>query len=175
MRRSKAVRASIALLMAAGSLCAVSASAGTTYADKQTEDLVRGLAADARDGKIIEVQSVALSRAYASNEVVADNQYKDKYLLVSATVESVKKDAFGKIVVNLRAANQFLPTMASFDKSVAVVDGLKKGSKTVSMRQVDGAEAAASISRGSSIKLLCKGKGYLLGTVQLAVCDVLYR
>lgn len=152
-----------------------SASAGLSYADQQTEDLVRGLAADARDGKIIAVQSVALSRAYANNEVVADNHYKDKYLLVSATVDSVKKDAFGNIVVNLRAANQFLPTMASFDKSVVIVDGLKKGSKAVTMKKVNGAEAAASITRGNSIKVLCKGKGYLLGSVQLAVCDVLYR
>jgi len=174
MQRLTSRAAAVLLCFAMVALVCKEASADLAFADPQAEKLVRRLAADVREGKLIEVTNVALSREYSSNEVVADNKYKDRYLLVAATVESVQKDAFGSIVLRLRAANQFLPTMASFDKSVAVVSGLKRGNKVVSMRTVSGAEAAAAVNRGSSIKVLCKAKGLLIGSVQLAVCDVLY-
>lgn len=168
-------RSTAAALATLGLSISGGASAELVFADKQVERLVRGLAADVRDGKVVEIASGALDREYAKNEVIADNRFKGKYLMVGGVVDSVQKDAFGNIVLKLRGANQFSSLLASFDNSVAVVDGLKKGSKTVTMRTVSAAEAAASVTRGDSIKILCKGKGSLLGSPQLAVCDVVYR
>lgn len=146
------------------------------YENDQTKDYVVKIANDVRSKKLIEISAGKIGREYRSNEVTADTQYKNKFLFIEGTIDSVSKDAFGTIVVNLRSDNQFMPVMARFDKKVAVITGIENtGDKLVTRQILTAADAAATIKRGSKVHMVCGGDGFLMGSPQLSVCDLISR
>jgi hypothetical protein len=151
----------------------VFASGKAAFDSPETEKFVRRLTADLDAKKLLQVDSVSLGREYRANEVAADNKYKGKYLFVKATVDKVRKDAFGNIMVMLRSDNQFMPNSARLDKTVAVITGLESNAKAVSMKTISADDAAAALSKGQKVRMLCQGDGMLLGGVTLAVCDTI--
>lgn len=93
-----------------------------------------------------------LQREYVKNEVKADEQYKNKILLVSGKIDSIQKDAFNNMNLKLVGGdNMFLyPTAQVEDKYTSWV---------------------ASLNKGSNIKLVCRNKGFIIGMVQLGDCS----
>ena len=93
-----------------------------------------------------------LQREYVKNEVKADEQYKNKILLVSGRIDSIQKDAFNNMNLKLVGGdNMFLyPTAQVEDKYTSWV---------------------ASLNKGNNIKLVCKNKGFIIGMVQLGDCS----
>jgi hypothetical protein len=160
-------------------LAALCIAAPAIAADKaafdspETEKFVRRLTADLDAKRLAQVDSVSLGREYRANEVAADSKYKGKYLFVKATVESVRKDAFGNIVVMVRSDNQFMPNSVRLDKTVAVITGMENNAKLVSMKTVSAADAAGALTKGQKLRVLCQGDGMLIGGVMLTVCDTI--
>lgn len=166
------------LLAVLASLCIAApaiAADKATFDSPETEKFVRRLTADLDAKRLAQVDSVSLGREYRTNEVAADSKYKGKYLFVKATVESVRKDAFGNIVVMVRSDNQFMPNSARLDKTVAVITGLENNAKLISMKTVPAADAAGALTKGQKLRVLCQGDGMLIGGVILAVCDTISR
>jgi hypothetical protein len=93
-----------------------------------------------------------LWNAYQGNEVSADDRFKGKKLLVTGEVESIEKGPFGGIVIRLLSPNEFIPVDASLEDSEKAT--------------------AAKLNKGDAIKLLCVGKGMVVGRPQVDDCTV---
>lgn len=98
------------------------------------------------------VNAIALWQQYDANEVAADNQFKDRLLLVQGTVDAVDKDFLDRAIIRLKSPNPFMTTLAT----------LKESSKG----------AAASARKGQAIALLCRGAGRILGAPTLSDCEL---
>jgi hypothetical protein len=96
------------------------------------------------------VDAVTLWKAYDANEVSADDAYKGKSLLVTGKVSSITKDMFDNIVVGLASPNQFMDTHAT----------MKDGEKS----------NAGRLSKGVTVKLICKCTGSVMGSPMLNEC-----
>lgn len=82
--------------------------------------------------EVVSVNAADLFKEYEANEVAADERLKGKIVQVSGTVQAIDKDAFDKINVKLRTANEFMPmhlSMKDSEKAAAIV--LKKGVKVL--------------------------------------------
>lgn len=102
--------------------------------------------------KPLAISAGRLYEAYDANEVAADQKYKGKVLAVAGTVQSVDKDAFNNIVIDLKSANQFMPIRAYLEKKY----------------EAD----AASLSKGQSITFVCTGGGKIVGSPVLRDCQL---
>lgn len=100
--------------------------------------------------KPISVTASTLFSAYEKNEVAADQQYKGKSLSVSGTVQSIDKDAFDNIVVQLRSSNEFMPVHAYLTK--------------------EHESLAASLNKGQKVTWTCEGNGRIIGSPMLKDC-----
>ncbi|MCZ2896360.1 OB-fold putative lipoprotein [Burkholderia thailandensis] len=121
------------------------ASPANTSASSETSHVTKKAAEPA-----LSVTASQLFAAYEKNEVAADQQYKGKSLLVSGTVQSIDKDAFDNIVIQLRTSNEFMPVHAY----------LASGNEAV----------AASLDKGQKVKWVCEGEGRLIGSPMLREC-----
>ena len=92
-----------------------------------------------------------LTDAYDKNEVAADLKYKGKKLLVRGKVKSIDKDLFDSIEIRL----------------VTPKRGILVTSATL---QPSSAAAAAELSKGQDVLLLCVGKGKLMDHPVLDEC-----
>lgn len=130
------------------------ASALRARIDPELEKLARAAAAEAAEAELkassIVVSSSQLFNAYHANEVAADNEYKGKKLLVTGTVASVDKGAFGGLVLRLATANRFMSTMCRMQKSET--------------------DTLASLQKGERVRVLCTGSGMTLGSPSLTDC-----
>lgn len=99
----------------------------------------------------IGISARALWDDYQANEVSADNVYKGRDLAVTGTVSSIDKDFANDIVVKLATPNMFQHVQAEMKKSEA--------------------GAAAGLSKGQQVTVLCKGKGLIIGTPMLDDCS----
>ena len=90
--------------------------------------------------------------AYEANEVAADRQYKGKALQVIGTVQGISSDFMDDAVVELKTSNQFMPVRATGDD--------------------DFNSAAASLSKGTRVVLLCKGGGEVVASPLLKDCTI---
>jgi hypothetical protein len=118
------------------------ASDGVSDAAAQPADAIR---ADA-----IEISATELFAAYKANEIAADSRYKGKPVKVSGTIEEITSDAFDDAIVQLQAGGFMEQVHAS---------GLSN-------------EAAAQLSKGQRITLLCKGGGEVIGFPLLEDCSI---
>jgi hypothetical protein len=113
-------------------------------------------AAAAKPAKVVtppvEVTAMALWRAYDSNEVAADNAYKDRDLLVTGTLSSIDKDFLDNVILDLKSPNEFMNVKAKLEDS--------EKSK------------AAGLSKGAKVVVLCTGAGRMVGSPYLKDCTI---
>lgn len=98
------------------------------------------------------VTASELFAAYESNEVAADKQYKDQLLEVSGKVASIDSGLGDSANVSLATSNQFLSVTAKGDDAFN--------------------DAAATLSKGQDIKVVCKGDGEVIGMPMLKDCVI---
>ncbi|MCT7637041.1 OB-fold putative lipoprotein [Aliarcobacter butzleri] len=102
----------------------------------------------------LKITADKLQREYVKNEAKADEQYKNKILLVSGKIDNIQKDAFNNMNLKLIGGdNMFLyPTAQVEDKYTSWV---------------------ASLNKGNNVKLVCKGRGFVIGSASLGNCSPL--
>lgn len=98
------------------------------------------------------VTAQEIFEAYDNNEVAADQQYKDKPLLVTGTVSGISSDFMDDAQVQLATSNEFMDVMASGDDTFN--------------------SAAATLSKGQKITMLCQGGGEVVGSPMLSDCVI---
>jgi hypothetical protein len=98
----------------------------------------------------LEVTSAKLFEDYHANEVSGDAKYKGKILAVTGKITGIDKDFMDNIIVKLSTPNQFMNVMAELDSSEAAMAG--------------------ELSKGQSIRLVCKGRGMVVGSPSLGDC-----
>jgi hypothetical protein len=96
----------------------------------------------------VSVTAVELFSAYDANEVAADAAYKGKTLKVTGKVAGIDKDFTDTVIVKLQTPNQFMDVMAYGVPSAT----------------------AASLRKGQSISLTCRGEGRVMGSPVLRQC-----
>lgn len=92
-----------------------------------------------------------LQTEYEKNEVAADQQFKDKTLLVSGKVKEIAKDFTDDIVIRLQGGTN--PFMTP---NVHMEDGY--------------IDYSAQLEKGQTIHLICKGNGKIVGSAMLKEC-----
>lgn len=97
----------------------------------------------------VRVTAMELFSAYDANEVAADAAYKGRRLQVVGEVAGIDKDFTNKVIVRLQTPNPFMSVMAY---GVAPA-------------------TAASLRKGQSISLTCRGDGLLMGSPVLRGCE----
>lgn len=97
-----------------------------------------------RIGKAIQVTAAQLSEDYQSNEVSANQKYKDKDLIISGRIESISQ-TFGTPQVTLTSGRMFFGVTINLEKSQE--------------------STAANLSKGQEIKVFGVGGGNLLNVV----------
>lgn len=90
------------------------------------------------------VSGLKLAQDYDKNEVKADAEYKEKWLLVNGTVASIDK-TLGESHISLQGFNPFLSTTAFF-----------KGSR---LKAEEINQKLGNLNKGQKVLLLCKGAG----------------
>lgn len=103
-------------------------------------------------GPPVEVTAVDLAAAYEANEVAAQQQYGDKPLLVSGTIEGIQLDLFDKPFLTLHAGEMSLGANANLTEASQA--------------------KAGSLSKGQQITLLCSGVSEVIGSPQLDECEI---
>ncbi len=116
--------------------------------DAQTARLV---SADSAPGT--QVSARELFRAYAANEAAAQEQYGNRILDVTGTVDSVNLDLTNEPVVRLETDNQFMSAM------VNLIDSEKP--------------KAAGLSKGQTIMVRCAGVNEIIGSPALQDCAII--
>ncbi|HEO1767562.1 TPA: hypothetical protein VAM28_003252 [Acinetobacter baumannii] len=102
----------------------------------------------------IEVTANELLNAYKNNEVAANQQFKGKTLLVSATVSSIDAGISDEPYLTLKAGGEY-----EFNQPQAHLADAEQNK-------------AASLSKGQKIKLLCTGNSEIAGTPMLDNCSI---
>lgn len=157
-------------------LLCLPASAEPQYDSPKAKAFVQAVSGVIKNGTLIEVSAATLAREYDSNEITADKKYKDKFLFVQGTVDSVGKDMLDNIVVKLKTANMFMPAVGTLSTSVVVVSGMEgSGPKAVTVNKHPTEEAAGMIRKGSKVRLICTGNGVSVGMPLLRACDTISR
>lgn len=97
-----------------------------------------------------------LQKEYEINEVKADSEYKNKVLLISATVDNIRKDFMDNLVIDLRAGNSLI------FKPIAEVNKDYQG-------------WVSSLNSGNRIEMICKNSGITVGSLYLKDCKPFYN
>ena len=98
------------------------------------------------------VSSVELAQAYETNEMAAQQQYGDRSLAVTGTVQGIDLDLMDEPVLMLNGTNEFMNVQAKLaDESH---------------------QAAASISKGDEVTVTCTELTEIMGTPMLDGCTV---
>jgi hypothetical protein len=122
--------------------------------EPQLEKLAKAAALAAEESELrassVVVSNAQLFNDYQSNEVSADAMYKGKKLLVTGTVASIDKGPFGGLILRLATSNQFMSTMADMERSEQ--------------------SQMAQLQKGERVRVLCKGRGTVLGSPSLDDC-----
>lgn len=97
-----------------------------------------------------EISAEKLFVAYDANEVAADNNYKDKQLLITGTVNEISKDFTDAIIVQLDGGGYIQEVWCYFDD----------------------AKAAANLSKGEKISVIGKCNGFMMKNVMIKDCTL---
>ncbi len=125
-------------------------SSNATSAESNSEQTAQTVQEEAP----IQVKASELLNAYKNNEIAANQQFKDKSLLVTAIVESIEADLMDEPYLVLKAGDQF-----EFNKPQA---HLAKSD----------ANKAATLNKGQQIVLRCIGNSEIGGTPMLKDCVI---
>jgi hypothetical protein len=109
-----------------------------------------GTQAPALTEAIATVVANDLFREYGANEVAADPRYKGRTITLIGAVRSIDKDFTDDIVLALESPNQFVPVRAQVHSNSA--------------------RAAAALSKGSVVNLVCRVQGRIVGSPSLRDC-----
>lgn len=93
-----------------------------------------------------------LFKEYEANEVAADNKYKGKLVNVQGQVQSITKDAFNNVIVQLTTPNQFMSVYGKIQPAEE--------------------NKAAALTKGQDAHLYCKGGGKIVGSLMLNDCTI---
>jgi hypothetical protein len=77
----------------------------------------------------IEVTANEIYQAYEDNQIVADEQFKDKYIIVTGIVDDIKKDILGNPYVTLETSSYWSVQCMFPKEDIAVLTKLSKGQK----------------------------------------------
>lgn len=102
----------------------------------------------------IEVTADQLLNAYKNNEVAANQQFKGKKLLVSATIDSIQAGLGDEPYLSLRAGGEM-----EFNRPQAHLADSEQSK-------------AATLNKGQKVKLLCVGNSEIAGSPMLADCVI---
>lgn len=102
----------------------------------------------------IEVTADQLLNAYKNNEVAANQQFKGKKLLVSATIDSIQAGLGDEPYLSLRAGGEM-----EFNRPQAHLADSEQSK-------------AAALNKGQKVKLLCIGNSEIAGSPMLADCVI---
>lgn len=100
----------------------------------------------------VEVTAQALEAAYQANEMAAQQQYGEATLLVTGMINSIQLDFSDDPYLVLTGSNPYMGPQAH----------LADNSKA----------AAASLTKGQQVTLLCDGVGEVVGTPMLKDCQL---
>lgn len=100
----------------------------------------------------VKVTAQELFSAYESNEVAADKQFKGKILEVTGTISSIDSGFGDGAIVQINTSNDFQSVSAQGDDSFT--------------------DAAATLSKGQQVTMVCKGDGEVIGSPMLGDCVV---
>jgi len=89
-----------------------------------------------------------LHKHYNNNEVLADEDFKNKYAVVTGTVEEIRKDFMDNMVLDLKTGDMFMNMNIE----------LKESQKRKAMH----------LKKGNKVKVFVKIKGLVISMVQ---CD----
>ncbi|HKX79601.1 MAG TPA: hypothetical protein VJM34_13870 [Novosphingobium sp.] len=131
----------------AGTVGALGAAGEGKYAADAHSPAAEVSSAEAADR--IAVEAGTLHKAYAANEIAADQLYKGKPLKVSGTIADITSDVSDEPVLSLRVSD--------FESVHAT--GLTK-------------DVAATLAKGQSITVSCVGAGEVIGTPLLNDCEL---
>ena len=109
-------------------------------------------ASSSSSGTAVNVTAAELFSAYQANEVSADNSYKGKVILATGTVQSIDKDFTDQAILSLTTSNEFMPVRVYLDTGEA--------------------SKAASLYRGATVRVLCRGGGMIIGSPNLDGCKI---
>lgn len=98
------------------------------------------------------VTAKALEKAYADNEAAAQQQYGNRRLLVSGTINKIQLDYADKPFVVLEGENMFM------GPQIHLVEAAQP--------------LAAQMQKGQKITFLCAGVGEVVGTPMLKDCSI---
>ena len=102
----------------------------------------------------VEVTANQLLDAYKNNEVAANQQFKGKKLLVSATIDSIQAGLGDEPYLALKAGGEM-----EFNQPQAHLADSEQSK-------------AAALSKGQQVKLLCIGNSEVAGSPMLADCVI---
>lgn len=103
-------------------------------------------------GPPVVVTSLELAQAFAANEMAAQQQYGDRTLIVSGTVQSIELDFMDNPVVMLPGTDQFSNVQASLAE--------------------ESHAAAAGLQKGQSVSVTCTDLSEVIGTPMLGDCTL---
>lgn len=104
--------------------------------------------------KYQQIKGTTLYKDYDSNEVYADEKYKNKELMVTGAVNSVDKDFKGNAILILNGNGYFGHVVANFGESPEAISALSK------------------IKKGSIQSMVCSVDGMFIRTVHLENCHM---
>jgi hypothetical protein len=154
-----------AVAMATSSL-----AADLQYDSPASQAAITKIAEGIRTGKLTQVTAAELVKAYRSNEIAADQKYKNRYLFVQGYIESVSKDISGEINVTLLGA-EYTQLIARIDSKVRVVKGVETRKGLASAQDMSVVDAVTPLRRGMKVRLICIGDGAFMSIPQLRKCD----
>jgi hypothetical protein len=137
------VLAVIVLLVVVSNIGDSTSSTGSTATSQEAEQVVP-----------IKVSAEALRKAYATNQVSADQQYEDKLVEISGTVDTIGKDILDEAYITFETKEQYAfdkvqcMFSASEENSIA---NFKKGQSIVVHGKVSGVVISGPIVRNCKV------------------------
>jgi hypothetical protein len=77
----------------------------------------------------VEVTANEIYQAYENNQIVADDRFKDKDIIVTETVDDIKKDLSGNPYVTIETGSYWSVQCVFPKEDIAVLTRLSKGQK----------------------------------------------
>ena len=105
----------------------VTPTSSTTQSSRQSEPATP-------EEKVVKVSALQLFQAYQGNEIAADNQYKDKIVLVTGTIGSIGKDMMDDSYVTLKTSNPLITIRCVFEESEKSKLGQLSQGQTIMVR-----------------------------------------
>lgn len=107
---------------------------------------------EAEAKKPVEYTATKLFKDYDANEVATDAKIGRNPVLVSGKIDSIDKNVFGSIVIQLTTPNQFMPARMMMEDSES--------------------GKAAALNKGQAVKILCKNMSRILGSPSGTSCTI---